>query len=153
MLLEFRRLLAKLIDNSLGGRTSFIQELQISRIGDICRRAAGIDCQSAPVSIFWPIGRLDQFVERELLATIDRAPAILSVISGSLLKLFQEHLLTTLHHELIDSPQIVVSKTLAEVHHHRGIKRLFARVSLKTQEKLDVWILPDLINGFLVGQS
>ena len=62
-------------------------------------------------------------------------------------------MLTTLHHELIDSPQVVASKTLAEMHHHRGIKGAFARVSLKTQEKLDVWILPGLISGFLVGQS
>ena len=153
MLLEFRCLLAKLINNSLGGRTSFIVELQISRIGDTCRFTAGINCQSAPVLIFWPIGRLDQFVERELLATIDRAPSILIFINGSLVKLFQEHLITTLHHELIDSPQIVVSKTLAEVNHHRGIKGLFARVSLKTEKKLDVWIFTDLFNGFLVGQS
>ena len=53
-------LVAQIINNSSGQLPCFVQQLQISRIGDVGWRARGIDGECSPVLVLWSICRLHE---------------------------------------------------------------------------------------------
>ena len=50
-------------DDSLGRLPRLIEQLQISRIGDVGWGARGIDSECSPVLALWPICWFDEIVE------------------------------------------------------------------------------------------
>ena len=144
----------QLVDDLVGFLTRFVEQAHIGRIANIGRSTRGVGDQLAAI--------LARF--RDTLGAVFRPPRFAVVIlSGRpfwiIMGRFYGHRRRffprqrSQRNRFANPLHALFAKTLTEIDHQRGVKRIILRELFAAKEELQVRVLPDRFDRFAIGQS